>query len=222
MANRRFTQFFETLHKKPVLIDCNFIVDPANGNGLGQRSLKGAGIQQVFMNTSATPAPGSPNPAPGVIVVQLQDCYNYYYGGFSGFVSPATGGLLTSGLTVGNPYVIAVVGASTLAQWQAAGVPSGITPAVGVAFIAKATSIAGGGSVVAVGASGIDNIEAIGDPNQTIQSSAGQQAQILGVQSGAYMIFQCLQDGVLTAPATNSVCGMAFYMSNSLIKVNGD
>src|ERR1700733_3340333 len=39
---------------QPVLIDCNFIVDSTNGNGLGQRSLKGQGVRQVYMATSAS------------------------------------------------------------------------------------------------------------------------------------------------------------------------
>lgn len=38
----------------PIEIDCNFIVDSTNGNGLGIRSLKSNGfIRNVFMNTSA-------------------------------------------------------------------------------------------------------------------------------------------------------------------------
>lgn len=40
---------------QPVKIDCNFVIDSANGNGLGIRSLKSNGyIQNVFMNTSAS------------------------------------------------------------------------------------------------------------------------------------------------------------------------
>src|SRR5665213_768068 len=39
--------------EQPVLIDCNFVVDAANGNGRGIRSLKGQGVKNVFMNTSA-------------------------------------------------------------------------------------------------------------------------------------------------------------------------
>lgn len=39
---------------QPGIINCNFIVDSANGNGLGIRSLKSNGyIENVFMNTSA-------------------------------------------------------------------------------------------------------------------------------------------------------------------------
>lgn len=39
---------------EPVLIDCNFIVDSTNGNGYGTRSLKGQGVEAVYMNTSAS------------------------------------------------------------------------------------------------------------------------------------------------------------------------
>lgn len=38
----------------PVLIDCNFIVDSTNGNGLGIRQLKGQGVKAVYMATSAS------------------------------------------------------------------------------------------------------------------------------------------------------------------------
>lgn len=54
MANQRFFQFFKTFHREPILLDCNFVVDPANGNGLGLRNLKGQGFTNVFMNTSAS------------------------------------------------------------------------------------------------------------------------------------------------------------------------
>ena len=106
---------------KPVMIDCNFIVDSTNGNGLGIRSLKGAGVRNVFMHTSATPGKGAggylnPNPAAGFALVQLQNNYAKYAGGFSGFVSPTTGGTIAingSALTIGNPYIIASVGHAT-------------------------------------------------------------------------------------------------------------
>ena len=106
---------------RPVLVDCNFIVDPANGNGLGIRSLKGAGVRNVFMHTSATPGKGqggflNPNPAAGYAVIQLHNNYSYYTGGFSGFVSPTTGSSLainSTALTIGNPYIITSVGHAT-------------------------------------------------------------------------------------------------------------
>lgn len=103
---------------QPVLIDCNFVVDSSNGNGLGIRSLKGQGVENVFMHTSSTPGKGpngylNPNPASGYALIQLSSNYNRYLGGFDGFVSPLTGGNVAingSALSAGNPYVIVSVG----------------------------------------------------------------------------------------------------------------
>ncbi len=103
---------------KPVWIDCNFVVDSTNGNGLGIRSLKGSGVQNVFMNTSATAGYGAnhylnPNPAAGYALIQLANNYNRYCGGFSGVVAPVSGSstaINASALTIGNPYVITSVG----------------------------------------------------------------------------------------------------------------
>jgi hypothetical protein len=103
---------------QPVLIDCNFVVDASNGNGLGIRQLKGQGVRNVFMHTSATPGKGSggylnPNPAPGFALIQLRSNYNRYLGGFSGFVSPTTGGTVainSTSLTPGNAYIIGSAG----------------------------------------------------------------------------------------------------------------
>ncbi len=104
---------------QPVRISCNFVVDSTNGNGLGIRNLKGSGVRNVFMHTTATPGVGAggylnPNPAAGYALVQLKEGYFRYDGGYSGFVSPTTGGTLAingSALTVGQPYIIASVGA---------------------------------------------------------------------------------------------------------------
>lgn len=224
MANRWFTQFYGSLHKKPVQLDCNFVVDSTNGNGLGIRSLKGPGIANVYMHTSATPAVGNPNPASGYIFVNFQDNFYRYFFGTAGFVSPLTGAAINistgSSLTVGVPYVITSLGTTTTAQWNAVGVPVGIIPVVGVSFIAKATSGVGTGQVKAVGTSGIDTIEVVGDPNTTITSQA---ATVAGISSGAYMILQCLgPSGVLAAPANGSVVGLSFFMSNSSILVQGE
>ena len=208
MANRRYSsQFRFSFHHFPVSLDANFIVDSTNGNGLGERSLKTEGISAVYMNTSATPAPGNPNPAAGYILVQFSDNYNSYIDGFSGYVSPLSGSSISTGLTVGDPYVIVSLGSSTAAQWQAAGVPANMTPNVGLAFIAAATSVAGGGLVQAPTVSGIDHIEVIGDPRQSL--TANQPGQ------GGYIVLQCLKNGVVTAPANGTVIGLDFQMSNS-------
>jgi len=103
---------------KPVILDLNFVVDSTNGNGLGVRSVKGQGVQNVFMHTSATPGRGengylNPNPAAGYALIQLEYNYARIYGGPVNFVSPVTGSALAingSALTVGSPYVIVSVG----------------------------------------------------------------------------------------------------------------
>lgn len=110
-------RFYSTL-VKPVLVDCSFIVDSTNGNGLGIRSLKGSGVRNVFMHTSASPGRGAgnylnPNPASGYALIQLKNGYSRYAGGFSGFVAPLSGSSLAingSALTVGSPYVVVSVG----------------------------------------------------------------------------------------------------------------
>ena len=231
MANRRFTQFYNTLHSRPVQLDCNFIVDSTNGNGLGIRSLKGPGIANVYMKTSATPAAGNPNPAAGYIYVQFQDNYNRYYGGYSGAVAPASGSnitLVSGSMVVGGVYIITSLGTTTLAQWQAVGLPIGITPAVGASFVASATTGSGTGVVQAMKAagSGIGAFEVVGDPNLTLTSSAPITA---GSTAGSYMILACMSPTsssvttpVVTAPANGSVIGLTFVLSNSSIQVQGE
>lgn len=221
---------------QPIKIDCNFIVDSTNGNGLGIRSLKSNGwVRNVFMHTSSTPGTNNnytnPNPISGIILVQFKQNFNIYLGGFSGFVSPPTGSGLTS-LTSGHPYTIATLGTTTLAQWQTAGLPLGLTPTVNQSFIATTGgSIGGTGTCYAAGVSGITDFEVIGDPNQSIANSSIAQ------NGGAWVLVQCLAPVITgvsspytttmtaTAPANNSVVGMSFVFDQSdadPIMQNGD
>lgn len=283
MSNARLQQFYYTKHKQPVQIDCNFIVDSTNGSGLGIRSLKGGGVQSVYMNSAAAftgtshtstlidgisstsglavgmkisgsgivagtkiaqitsstsitldtatsssvtasfvyAAVGNPQPGAGVILVQFQDNYNRYFGGYSGQVSPVSGTPLAS-VTAGTAYIIVSLGTTTLAQWQAKGLPVGIAPAVGVAFVATYSGAIGGTGAVEITAaagSGIDHIEVIGNPNTTLISSG---LNIAGVQSGSYMLMQCFAAGAKSAPANESVIGLTFVFSNSSILVQGE
>lgn len=103
---------------KPVNLDLNFIVDADNVNGLGVRSVKGQGVANVFMHTSATPGRGpngylNPNPAAGYTLIELAYNYMELKGGPINIVSPLTGSDLAingSSLTIGNSYVITSVG----------------------------------------------------------------------------------------------------------------
>jgi hypothetical protein len=217
MSNRYQTQFFYTLHKKPVFIDCNFVVDETNGNGLGIRSLKGAGVSAVYMHTSATPAPGNPNPPAGYIVVELSDSYYRYFNGYSGFASPISGTPLTA-TTANSVYIITSLGTATPAQWQAVGLPADWTPALGQAFVATASGTIGGSAtveVIAATGSGCDHIEVVGDPNQSINQ----------LQSGSplhQIILACFNENAITQPAQNTVIGLQFYLSDSSVTVQGE
>lgn len=205
----------------PVLLSCNFVVDATNGNGLGIRSLKGSGIANIFMHTTASPGVGNggllnPNPGNGVILVQFTNQFNRYLSGFSGFVSPVSGTPLTA--TVNHvAYTIVSLGTATTAQWVAKGFPVGMTPAVGASFIATATGTIGGSAAVEVpSASGIMSIEVVGDPNVTLQNSNVYQ------NGGGQMVLQCLNtSSAQAAPAAGSVIGLNFYLSNSSIQVSG-
>lgn len=184
-------------------IDCNFVVDPANGNGLGQRSLKGSPlVSNVFMHTSASPLGGNPNPASGFAMVQMSEAFLGYITGFAGFASPVSGTPInvTTGLVVGTAYVIVSVGTTTAAQWNALGLPANQLPAVGSAFIATSATVGVGTGVVEVpSVSGVDHVEIVGDPNQTLNPLSG----------GGYFLVQFLAAGTPTAPAVGTVIGFS-------------
>lgn len=227
MANRNFANSrLYTGHVMPVLIDCNFVVDSTNGNGLGIRSLKGPYVANVFMHTSASPLAGNPNPASGTIVVQLQDNYSRSYSGFDAKVSPVSGSALkidNSALTQGVAYIITTLGDASAAAWHALGVPAGVTPAVGVSFIAASVGAGSNSSssrvmTTAAAGSGICSVETVGDPNQSIapDPSAAQGY-------GASFILQCRDyAGAIAAPADGSVISLSFYLSNSSVLIAGE
>lgn len=224
MANRYYTsEFVRSFHAFPVELDCNFTVAVADTGGLGLTGLKGGGIANVYMHTSATPATGSPNPASGLIYVSLQDTYfKYYFGGFQ-MHSPVTGSSINiSGstvLTVGNVYQIVTLGTSTAANWAAVGFPAGDVPQVGMSFIASVTGGGTGtGTVKAVGNSGITAVELVGSPSLSV-----------GSLPGPYLVLQCLgaTDSSTTtlipkAPADGTVIRLWFYLSNSSVLVQGE
>ena len=223
MANRNWASGGKiySMHVMPILLDCNFIVDSTNGNGLGIRSLKGPAIKNVFMNTSAPLAgSGNPNPAAGTIVVQFADNYNRSFSGFDSNVSPLSGSPLTS-VTSGTAVVIVALSSTTAAQWQALGLPIGIAPALGVAFVPTSSAAIPGGGAVEIAASagtGIMSIETLGDPNTTIAPNPSANQGF-----GAQIILQCRNSsGSIAAPANGSVISLAFYLSSSSVLVQGE
>jgi hypothetical protein len=224
MSNRRYTQFFYTLRHRPTLLDCTFIVNPADAAGLGitSGSLKGPGISNVFMHTTQTPGSANgylnPNPAVGSILVQLQDNYAGMLSFDSGIYSPNSGTPLTA--TVAHTaYVITALGTATAAQWLAVGLPAGQVAQIGSAFVATASGTIGGAAAVqAPSVSSIASIEAVGLPSMTLSSSGNS---IFGQGSGAYVLFQALgptSSGstvpIPEQPATGTTISLTLYLSN--------
>lgn len=218
MANRNWSSAGKiySMHTMPVMIDCNFVVDSTNGNGLGIRSLKGPTVKAVYMNTSAPlVGSGNPNPAAGTIIIVLQDNYNRSLSGFSSIVAPVSGTPLTA-TTSGIPVTIVALGTATRAQWAAVGFPNGFTPAIGATFTPTASATIGGAAAVeAAGASGIDHIETVGDPNATIAPTGTPG-------SGAMLTLQCMLDTTKTQPANGTVISITQILSNSSVMVSGE
>lgn len=212
---------------KPMDVVLNFIVDSTNGNGLGIRSLKSNGyVESVFMHTSSTPGVvggiTNPNPDVGYALITFKNNFNYYLGGYSGQVAPVAGSNLTA--TVNHsPFVITGLGTATAAQWLAAGVPAGITPAVGVAFIAKATATIGGSATVKVpGVLLATTVSVVGNPNLSISNSN------ISKNAGAQILVQFSKPTdastttlVAASPADGSTVGMTFCFDGSSVTIDG-
>ena len=212
---------------KPCDVNVNFVVDHTNGNGLGVRSVKSNGyVEAVFMNTTATPGViagiTNPNPAAGYAMVIFKNNFNIYLGGFSGQITPLTSTSTTS-VTTGSVYVITTLGTTTLAQWPAAGLPQGLTPTVGQAFVAiKTGSIGGTGTVGLPGEQVAPVISVIGDPNQSLNNAN------IATNAGARIIVQFAGPTaagntalVATAPADGTVVGMTFKFDASSVTIDG-
>lgn len=196
---------------KPLQVWCNFVVDSTNGNGLGIRSLKSNGyIESVFMGTNQTPGVvggiTNPNPQAGYALITFKNNFNKYLGGFSGQIVPTTSNTTTA-LTAGHVYVITVLGTTTLANWQTVGLQQGITPAVGVSFVAIATtSITGTGKVGLPGVPVAPIVSVIGDPNLSLNNSS------ISKNAGARVLVQFASSGsaagTISAPTfTGSALG---------------
>lgn len=228
MANTFFYNagHFYCKHNVPVLLDCQFTV--AAGNGAGITGLKGPGIQAVYMHTSTTPVAGNPNPASGICIVQLQDSYYSDFLGFMGQVTTTSGSSIlvaSAGTVASTTYVITILGTTTTAGWQSLGLPVGITPAVGVAFVATATTTATGTGAVQVphaNGTGIQSVEQVGAPGLTLSST--------GLQAGyPYVIFRFMgptnsstTTPIAVAPRDGSIVSLKLYLGNSSVLVAGE
>lgn len=223
-------------HVRPILVDCNFVVASADTGGLGITSLKGQGIQNVFMHTSQTPGKGpngllNPNPQSGVIMVQFADNYQRFYSMYSSLQVPLSGTPLNvdasdAALTAGDVYVIQSLGTSTAEDWLALGVPPGVTPAVGVSFVALVTGAGTGTGTVeapAAAGAGIFSIAMVGNSNLSIGPiPVGGSPNV-----GGFVNLACYKDSAadaptLAAPADGTLISLSFYMNQSNVVVAGE
>lgn len=195
---------------KPQDVNLQFTVTPTNG--LGVTSLKSNGyVRNVFMHTSTTPTSNdgylNPNPANGYAFVQFNNNFNYYMNGSSSFIAPSTGSVKVdnSALTAGTVYIISTLGDASAATWAAIGIPPGITPAVGVSFVALTVGAGANTStsrVSTASTSGIYNVEMVGLPSSMISSSN------IASNGGAWLMLKfngaTFAAGAYTPAGTNS------------------
>jgi hypothetical protein len=141
----------------------------------------------------------------------------------SGASSPLSYSSAVAGLATGFTFAL-TVSDSNDQDWHAVGVPHGVTPAVGVSFVAIATGAGGStGLVIASGVSGIADFEVIGNPNLSLAPHvSGPSANV-----GGWILVQMLAatsssvtTPVPTAPANGSTCGMCFYVDARLSPSN--
>lgn len=224
MANRNWSSGGKlySMHTSPVIVDCNFQVSSAVTSGIA--NLKGPTVSQVLMHNSSASASSS-NPEAGTIIVRLQDNYNKLLSFFGSIISPSSGSdvkIDNSAMTIGRAYTITTLGDATAAKWQAIGVPAGVTPAVGVSFIAASNGGAGNAltsrvQASAAAGSAIMSIELVPAPNGDIAPSQLSQSY------GAQFILQCRdKTGALANPADGSIINLAFLLSNSSVTVQGE
>lgn len=206
MANRNFTsQRNYNFHVMPVQVDMSCSIGASgvptieDGSGLGIKSIT--------------------KMADGQYRIRLEDNYKKLLMVDARMQSPVTGAAVAAtALVPGTVYQITSMGTTTQAQWVTAGVPSGITAAVGVVFKAAATS-SGTGAGKALGASGIATIEVIGNSENQLNS------QPFTSQNGGYVDIQTLGptaggDTALIAkdPADGSKLFISIKLSNSSIQ----
>ncbi len=202
MASRRFYQFTESLNASLVYLQGTMVVGSTGAVG----TVTGSGISSVTRL------------AVGTYQVNFSDNYFRY---LTHNISLRSGVVTTTAITALTPglmYTIKTLGAATTAQWVTAGVPVGTTPAVGVAFLAAATSAGTNSDCYSPLASLITNVEVLGNPQVTIIN-----------QTGPYIVFQTMSatsSSVTTPipidPAATSVIDFGFFFRNSTVKGTGE
>jgi hypothetical protein len=206
LANRNFvSQRIFNLHVMPVHLDA--VVDIGASGAPTMESGSGKGIKAITRL------------AAGQYRIQLEDNYAKLLDLKVSMQSPVSGSDVAAGsLTPGVVYQITAMGSTTQAQWVTAGVPSGVTAAVGVVFKAAATS-SGTGTAKVLGSSGIIAVELMGNNVNMLNN------QPYVSLNGGYIDFQTMgptatADTAMIAadPASGSSLVISIMLSNSQVQ----
>lgn len=205
---------------KPMSTWLSFTVLATNGTGVTSTKSNGY-VEYVFMHTSTTPSStGSflnPNPSSGYALISIKNNAFNSFVGVRGTVSAPATSTSTTATTANSPFVITALGTATLAQWQAVGLPAGMTPTVGQSFIATTSATIGGSATVGVpGVSNVGAISIVGDPttmvgNRNIASNSGAQIMLL---------FQDFA-GAAVAPTASSIVRLELVYDGSSVTIDG-
>ena len=202
MANRRFYQFMYSANPMLTYIEGRCDI----GSSGAVSNVKGSGISNVVRLSA------------GVYKIILENNYNKCLSIDADLQAPVSGSdVAATALTPAVVYQITALGTTTQAQWETAGVPSGVTAAVGLVFLAAATS-SGNGTAKILGASGISAIEVIGDSNKSIIST-----------TQPYVVIKCLAATnsstttlIAADPASGSVLSFDLMLRNSSLPGKGE
>lgn len=206
---------FYSFQSKPVILDLHFQVAAADAAGFGVTNLRGQGIKNVYMHTSATPAVGNPNPAVGYVSLLLAYNYARAYCLDYQIISPVTGSALAinaSALTPGLPYQILTVGAGAAGAVTVAPVADvsgslaskyfSLYDAYGNTFIIW-FSVAGVGSPPA-GVSGTIVQQSIASGATAAQIGTALATTIAALPSGISGVFSFTATGTTTVTITST------------------
>lgn len=208
---------------KPVILDAKFTVSSSDSAGYGVTAVKGQGIKNIFMQSSATPAVGNPfvnSTSAGYALIELAYNYNRVYGGPWNIQAPLTGSNLAinaSALTAGLPYQITVVGAGTAGAATIAPVADvsgslastwfSLYDAYGNTFIIW-FSVSGVGSAPNVSGTKVQQSITTGDSAATIGTALA--VTIAALPSGISGVFSFTAAGTTTVTVTSTGTGLQF------------
>lgn len=175
MANRNYPQSkIWSNHLLPAALDVSVAIGATGAPTIEAGAGNGKGIASIIRL------------AAGQYRIRLTDNYALL-NQFSGTMQSALSGtpVAATALSAGTIYQIVSLGTTTQAQWVTAGVPSGVTAAPGVVFLAAATS-SGTGSAQTLVSSGINSVELMGNVSQMLNN------QPYNNNLGAHVYFQTM------------------------------